>query len=286
MSENPTDEADPSDETEPTPADAEAPATDVVESGGTAGWRVLVPVAVLEGETVPDSVAELLGTLPVVMLGYHVVPEQTPPGQARLQFEERAQVKLDELAASFREAGGDCDTRLVFTQDEEQTIDRVAEETGCEAVLLPNPSSEVTRLLVPLGGGVNVPRVADFVTALVGDRDVAVTLLHVVGGEGGREAGEQRLAGPATGLREAGIAVTEEVVVGDSSVEAIATAAFDHDVVVMGESEPSLRSFVFGESADRVAEQSVGPVVVVRSVPETDGTEGVAETSEPADGAE
>jgi len=276
MSEEPADDTEPEPEPgatrpaetatddDPTPTDAEAPATDLDGGGAPTGWRVLVPVAVLEGETVPESVAELLGTMPVTVLGYHVLPEQTPPGQARLQFEERAQVKLDDLAATFREAGGDCDTRLVFTQDEEQTVDRVAAETGCSAVLVPNPAGEVRRLLVPLGGGVNAARVVDFVAALVGDRAIEVTLLHVAGGEAGREAGRERLADAASGLRGAGIAVDEAVVVGDSAVEAIAAAAVDHDVVVMGESEPSLRSFVFGESADRVAEQSVGPVVVVR----------------------
>ena len=33
----------------------------------------------------------------VTVLGYHVLPEQTAPGQARLQFEEQAQKKLDDL---------------------------------------------------------------------------------------------------------------------------------------------------------------------------------------------
>jgi hypothetical protein len=49
-----------------------------------------VPVAILKGETVPDAVVELLSTLPVVVLGYHVLPEQTAPGQARMQFEDQA----------------------------------------------------------------------------------------------------------------------------------------------------------------------------------------------------
>ncbi len=244
-----------------TPTEVTAPPTE---------WRVLVPVAVLEGETVPDSVGELLGTLPVTVLGYHVVPEQTPPDQARLQFEDRARAKLDDVATVFRDAGGDVDTRLVFTSERERTVDRVAAETGCEAVLVPNPAGDVERLLVPLGGDVDVSRVVDLVTALVGDRAIEVTLFHVVGAETGREAGRRRLADAADGLRGHGIDVTEAVVVSDSAVEAIADAAVDHDVVVMGESEPSLRSFVFGESSDRVADSSVGPVVVVRRGPTGD----------------
>jgi nucleotide-binding universal stress UspA family protein len=38
-----------------------------------------------------------------------------------------------------------------------------------------------------------------------------------------------------------------------------------HDVVVMGEQAPSLQSFLFGEVTDRVAAESVGPVLVVRN---------------------
>jgi hypothetical protein len=39
----------------------------------------------------------------------------------------------------------------------------------------------------------------------------------------------------------------------------------------MGESAPSLRSLVFGDTSERVASASVGPVLVVRSVETFDG---------------
>jgi len=35
-------------------------------------------------------------------------------------------------------------------------------------------------------------------------------------------------------------------------------------VIVMGERAPSVRSLVFGEESERVASESVGPVLVVR----------------------
>jgi nucleotide-binding universal stress UspA family protein len=231
------------------------------------GWRVLVPVEVLEGETIPGSVADLLGTLPVVILGYHVLPEQTAPGQARMQFEEQAQGKLDDLAAAFREAGGDAETRLVFTHDEEQTLDRVAEETGCGAILVPNSAPGIKRLLVPLRGEVDVARVTAFTAALIDDRDIAVTLSHVAASEAGVEAGESMVADAAARLRDAGIpagAIATEVAASGTPVQTIADAAADHDAVVMGESEPSLRSFLFGETSEQVAARSLGPVVVVR----------------------
>jgi len=238
-------------------------------------WTVLVPIEVLEGETIPESVVDVLTTLPVVVLGYHVLPEQTPPGQARLQFETQAQTKLDELAAAFRETGGPVETRLVFTHDEEQTLDRVADETGCDAILVPNPAPEVERLLVPLSGEVNGSRIAEFVAALIGDRDIAVTLLHVADDEAETSAGRSILSDAAAHLRDSGVpdaAITSEVTVSQAPIRTIATAAVDHHAVVMGESEPSLRSFLFGDTSEQVAAQSVGPVVVVRRERDGDGS--------------
>ncbi|MFB6281298.1 MAG: universal stress protein [Haloferacaceae archaeon] len=235
------------------------------------GWKVLVPVEVLEGETVPEAVVDLLATCPVVVLGYHVLPEQTPPGQARLQFEERAQARLDDIATAFRDAGGDAETRLVFTHDEAQTLDRVADETGCAAILVPNPAPEIGRILVPLRGEADVGRVAAFVAALIGDRDVVTTFLHVAEDEEGTAAGRSVVDDAAARFREHGGSagrVTTEVTVSGTPVREIAAAAADHDAVVMGEGEPSLRSFLLGDASERVAAGSLGPVVVVRRAPD------------------
>lgn len=234
-------------------------------------WTVLVPVEVLEGETVPDAVVELLSPLPVVVLGYHVLPEQTAPGQARLQFEEQAQAKLDDLAAAFRERGSDAGTRLVFTHDEEQTLDRVADETGSDAILIPNPAPRAERVLVPLSGEVDADRITAFVAAMVGDRGIEVTLSHVAGTDEGIAAGRSIVEDARERLLDRGVpsdAVDQNVTVSETPVQAIAEAAADHDAVVMGESEPSLRTFIFGDVSEQVAAHSLGPVVVVRRAEE------------------
>lgn len=234
-------------------------------------WKVLVPVAVLEGETVPESVVDLLSPLPVVVLGYHVLPEQTPPGQARMQFEDRVQATLDDLTAAFSEGGSAAETRLVFTHDEEQTLNRVADETGCEAILVPNPATEIERLLVPVQGKADVDHVAAFVAALIGDREIRVTFLHVADREEATAAGQSTVDDAAARLRDLGIpadTIETDVTVSGTPVRAIATAAADHDAVVLGESEPSLRSVLFGEVPEQVAARSLGPVVVVRRAPD------------------
>jgi len=50
-------------------------------------------------------------------------------------------------------------------------------------------------------------------------------------------------------------------------LDAITNAADAFDVVVMGESDPSLTTFVFGMPADQVADRFLGPVLVVQREP-------------------
>ncbi|MDZ7701134.1 MAG: universal stress protein [Halobacteriales archaeon] len=228
--------------------------------------RVLVPVAVLENEAVPLGLMNLLGTMDVTVLGYHVLPEQTPPDQARHQYEDRANDALADIAEEFREAGGDADYRLVFTGDRQKTIDRVAEEVDARAYAITGATGDVDRLLVSLSGRVAADRVLTFVAELVGDRDIDVTLLRVAGDEGAisLETAAERLA-------DEGIEV--ETVDADqrAPLEALLAALPDHDAIVMGEQAPSLGSFLFGEVTERVAAESVGPVLVVRRDDDLDG---------------
>ncbi|RLM72484.1 universal stress protein [Halorubrum sp. Atlit-26R] len=244
--------------------------------------RVLVPVAVLEGGSVSPGLISLLGAVDVTVLGYHVLPEQTPPDQARLRFEERATSALEDVSQEFAAAGGAADHRLVFTHDREQTIRRVAGEVDADAFAVPGTTGDVDRILVSLSGDVDADRILSFVEALVGDRDVGVTLFLAAGagmvGDGAADAAaserpvptgagdgaDARLAAAADRLREAGLDVDAATAAEGSPFDALIDAVPGHDAVVMGERAPSFRSFVFGEESERVAAASVGPVLVVR----------------------
>jgi nucleotide-binding universal stress UspA family protein len=224
--------------------------------------RVLVPVRILEGETVSAGLMSLLGTMDVTVLGYHILPEQTPPDQARLQYEERATEALEDVAAEFRAAGGRADYRLVFTADRRQTVDRVADDVDARAYAVTGATGPVDRLLVPLSGDVAVDRVLSFVTDLVGDRDISVTLLLVPTEDA--EGARARLAEAADVLADRGIDVQTELRTDVRPFEGLIECVAGHDAIVMGEQAPSLRSLVFGDEAQRVAAESVGPVLVVR----------------------
>ena len=227
--------------------------------------RALVPVEVLAGESVGAGLADLLSTVDVTVLGYHVLPEQTPPNQAREQFEDRAVAALEDVVAEFRTAGGAADARLVFTHDRERTVDRVAEDVGARASVINGATGEVELLLVPLSGDVAVDRVLRVVEELVGGRDIGVTLFLASESE---VAGD-RLERAATQLREAGIGTTTELVIAGQPFEALVDLGPGHDAIVMGESAPSLSGFPLGEESERLA--AVGPVFVVRYLEGLDG---------------
>jgi nucleotide-binding universal stress UspA family protein len=228
---------------------------------------VLVPVRVLEGESIPEGVPELLANAHVVLLGYHVVPEQTAPGQARMQFEDRATRKLDEFEALFVEAGATVDRTLVFTHEGQTTIDRMIYEHDCLAVLVPNATAPPEDVLVAVRGTVGIGRVARLVAGLFADSDAAVTLYHVATEGETDEDAETLLDGLADRLADLGMdpsSVSTRVERDRGPKEAIAAVADEYDAVVMGESDPSLETFVFGMPAERVAETFLGPVLVVQ----------------------
>ena len=219
--------------------------------------RVLVPVEILEGETVPPGLIDFLAPADVIVLGYHVLPEQTPPDQARAQFEARATEALEGLVAEFRETGGDADHRLVFTHERRQTIDRIAEETGSAAYAISGATGDVDDLLVTLSGEINADAVIEFVVSLVSDREIRVTLF-------GAGNVVDRLEAAERSLGDAGIEA-RTVHYEDGGFEELIEQTTDHDAVVMGERSPSLASLLFGDAPERIATASVGPVLVVKS---------------------
>lgn len=231
----------------------------------TGAGPILVPNRILETDAIEPGVVTLLSRARVVLLGYHELPEQTPPGQARLQFEDRAQNRLDELAESLELAGATVETRLVFTHDREQTLNRVADETNCVGTLLPNPSMRLEDVLVPLRGERSIEQVAGLVGDLLAGLDVSVTLYHLERGDERESAavlerGRQVLT--ARGVDPGLIETRTET--SHTPVRAIVRTAEEFDAVVMGESDPGVMTFVFGQTAAEVAERFRGPVLVVR----------------------
>ncbi|MFW6457918.1 MAG: universal stress protein [Halodesulfurarchaeum sp.] len=228
---------------------------------------VLVPIRVLEGESLPDGVPQLLAHAHVVLLGYHVVPEQTAPGQAQMQFEDRAIERLMDFEEMFEQAGATVERRLVFTHEAQTTIDRTIHEHDCLAVLVPDTLANLDDVLVAVRGTVGLDRIGRLVAGLFADTDAEVTLYHIASEIETDADTETLLQGLTDRLRSAGVAdslIRTRVERDRKPIEAISEASAEYDVVVMGESDPSLATFVFGLPAEQVAKRFLGPVLVVQ----------------------
>jgi nucleotide-binding universal stress UspA family protein len=229
--------------------------------------KVLIPVRVLEGQTLPESVVEFLAPSAVVVLGYHVLPEQTPTEQASMQFEDRARAAVEDIAHTFHEAGRDVETRVVFTHDRDQTVERVATEVGATAVLLPNPTGDIENVLVAVRGTIDGNRLADLVATLVGDGDEAVTLWGIDTGVSDIESALDDVQQSLLGRGLVAARITRETTASETPVYDIVDRSDDFDVIVMGEGGQTVLSVLLGDDAERVAEGAVAPVLVVRGRP-------------------
>jgi len=228
---------------------------------------VLLPLRVLEGESIPEGVPELLANAHVVLLGYHVVPDQTATDQARSQFEEQAIRRLSDLSAILEHAGATVESQLVFTHDGQTTIDRMTDEHDCLAALIPNATRPVENVLIAVRGIVGVDRFVRLASGLFAPIDVNVTLYHVAEENETDEDVETLLDGIVTRLSEEGIAedaIDIKVSRGGSPQEMIVEDSDNYDAIVMGESDPSVSTFLFGMTADQVAKQFLGPVFVIQ----------------------
>ncbi|MFD1563343.1 universal stress protein [Haloarchaeobius amylolyticus] len=229
--------------------------------------RVLIPVDVLEGEVVPETIVDAFASIPVVLLGYRELPDQTAPDQARDQYGDRARAELEELRSVFEDAGCDVTSRLAFTHDRLETFERVAVEDACDAVLVLNPAPVLETVLVALRGDVNVEYIARLLATILTGTDLELTLFHVTPDDSSQAAGTELLETARSELVDAGVdadRIDSTVVVDDSPTAAIVEASADHDLLVAGESRPSVRRVIFRDRAKRLARRTVDPVLVIR----------------------
>jgi len=228
---------------------------------------ILVPLQVLEGESIPKGIPSLLAGARVLLLGYHVIPEQTATEQAREQFAERATERLEEFEGMFEEAGAEVESRMVFTHEAQKTKDRIINEVGCTAVLIPKATPPVEDVLVPVRGTVGRERLLQVLVGLFAERDVSITLFHVMGADESEGSVTDLFEGLKGKLVDAGFdrsQIGTQVVPGENTLAAIEAAADGSNVVVMGESDPTVATYVFGLPEEQLAEQFLGPVVVIQ----------------------
>lgn len=231
----------------------------------TGNLTILVPVDVSEAEPPPLDVLDRLGTVEVVLLGYFPVPDQAEPALLRDQYGPEAADRLDAVADEHDHLA----EVLVFTHDRESTIDRVADEYGCNAVLTGGDSATVNRVLVPLRGDINLDRILAVVADLLLAGDETATLFHSVPEEADPSQGELLLRGAVDRLGEYGVdrdRVGWRVSEGGDPRTDIVEFGAEYDLVVLGETKPSLRERIIGDVLSEIVDALEVPVLIVRDV--------------------
>ncbi len=234
-----------------------------------------MPFELPDHEPVPAGLVEEITALEVVVLGHFGLPEQTPPAVGRDQFEDDARAELEEIAGAFQDEA-EVTTRLVFGKDRAKTIDRIALEEDCDVVLTGGSTATATgtveRILVPVRGEDNIEAIVAFVAELQEACDASVTLFHSVA-EDDRLPGEQLLADAVDGLESADVdpgRIDQRLSETGDPMDEVVELAHEYDVVVLGETEPSLRDRLLGDVPARITAETERPVFVVRA-PEESG---------------
>lgn len=222
---------------------------------------VLVPFELFEGEAIPPGTFELLSQTHVVLLGYFHVPDQTAPGQASMQFEERGEQVLDDLGDRFEEAGAVVDSLLCFTHKPATSIDRIAKQFGCEARLVLNQVAEVEDILLAVTPRLDVEQVIALVGAIFLAHSPTIHLLDVGEEVGASDIDRVRRTLVSIGFDDDKIRISDADAT--RSVRRITEVATEMDVVVTVQPRRDIESFILGERAERIAKAYVGPVLVI-----------------------
>jgi nucleotide-binding universal stress UspA family protein len=235
----------------------------------TVDSTILVPVDVSTTEPPDQVILDLLKPVELVVLGYYPVPKQTAPAHLKADHESEAAERLDTIVSRFARADNDVRNVLVFTKDRRDTIDRVADQYDCDAVFVPGETDSIEQILVPLRGDVNLERIISLVGDLVRASDAAVTLFHSVAEGADPSQGEFILRGAADRLAEEAIDrdhIEWKLSEGGSPKADIIDLVADHDLVVLGETEPSLRDRILGAVLTPILDEIERPAVIVRDV--------------------
>jgi len=229
----------------------------------TGGSTILVPVDVSSDERPATDLLAVSDAVNLVVLGYYPVPGQAAPAQLKADHEDDAQRRLDEFAAAIDR---DVTRRVVFTHDRDETVDRAAEEYDCDAILLPGSHTATERVFVPLRGDDNLDRILSLVADLLRRKEATATLFHATTADE-QAYGRSLLDGAADRLVGAGVdrdRIDTRLTVTDDPGTAIVEMANEFDLLVVGETEPSLTDRILGRVSTRIADEVDRPAFVVR----------------------
>ena len=230
---------------------------------------ILVPIDISASNLPAQPLTDLCRSVDVVLLGYYPVPDQVAPAQLRQDHGSDATETLGEIADEFRTRDIDVTEELVFTHDRQDTIDRVADKYGCDAVLTLGEVRQIERVLVPLRGDTNLEQIVSLLVDIMRMSDVSITFFHSVVEDSDPSHGESLVRGAVDRLDEAGIdreRINWQLSDKPSPNDEIIELAREYDLLVLGETNPSLRERILGTVPSRVVDEVDKPSFIMRNI--------------------
>lgn len=224
------------------------------------GWKNLEPF-------------EVLSSTDVILLGLYPIKDQVSLAQAREQLGDKARERLRTLNEKFESVGVEIESELVFSEDFTDAIDRVAVKKNCNAILTWNQRMVFNRIGVLVKCEHGIDHVINATAWLMIDQDQEMELIHFY--ERGlddqtRKERESVLRSSLNYLHDRGI--DPDVNQLDLRIEAVndpqqamVEAANDYDALIMGETDQTVTSVIFGRRHEEVQEEANGPVLIVRN---------------------
>jgi nucleotide-binding universal stress UspA family protein len=232
---------------------------------------ILISVDVATDSQPIRSLVELCRSVDVVLIGYYSSQGQVPPAQVRQERKSEASATLEEIAGTFKTSGISVTETLAFSHYRQDSIDYAAKKYGCDAVLTLGEAERIERILVPIRGDTNLERIVGLLGSVMRGSDATVTFFHSVTENSDPTHGEFLVRGAVDRLMQAGInrdRVDWQLSNDESPEEEIVKLGGEYDLLVLGETKPSLRERILGSVPTRIVDEVDTPAFVVRDVNE------------------
>lgn len=218
----------------------------------------------IEYERIP---IELFSSLDVILLGIYPVSDQATPEQTRDNFGGKAEETVQLAVDHFSLSDVDPETMVKFTSEPVETMNDVASDSDCDAILTPGEFDGLERILIPVKGTEDAGAMTTFICDLLEGSPKNVTLVGFVTDEAEEpdhhshlEQFEDDLV--SGGLEDGKIEIRTKIV--DDVEHALIKEIDQYDLAILGESEPELRDVVVGNVHENVLDSTVVPLITIR----------------------
>ncbi|OUJ19145.1 Nucleotide-binding protein UspA family [Methanonatronarchaeum thermophilum] len=228
--------------------------------------KILIPIEVLEKESVPEGVVDLMSGVEVILLGVHEIPEQTAASQASSQYKEKVDSILNKIKQSFDEAGAKTKTRQAFTHNKAETIERIEREENVDATILLNPIPPQKNILLVYRYIENLEKAGALINQFgLGGSEIGLMLV---------EPDETTLDQGVSKLMKQGVKLEniKERIETDREdiVNEIENRSADYGLLMIGRVDRDLKDLILGDISKKIKEATYGPVILIEGMKSVD----------------